>query len=69
MKSEAERAKSIALVQTVLICAVVEGVVLLVLRQISTNFLEAAAISLFFLGPLSLWFARPLYRYLLRENQ
>lgn len=69
MQSETDRAKSVALIQTVLICAVLEAVVLLGLRQISTNFLEAAAVSIFFLGPLSLWFARPLYRYLLRENQ
>lgn len=69
MKSEFERAKLAAVVQTVLICAVVEGLLLLALRLITGNLLEAAAVSVVVFGPLSLWFARPLYRHLLRENQ
>jgi putative effector of murein hydrolase len=69
MQSEDERGKRSAVIQTVLICAVVELILLLFLRVIRGSFAEAALISFFVIGPASLWFAAPLYRYLLRANQ
>jgi hypothetical protein len=68
MKTPLEQAKVTALIQTVLLCAVVEGVVLVVLTQFTVNLLEAAAVSVVFLGPLSLWLGPPLYRRLLPDN-
>jgi putative effector of murein hydrolase len=69
MQSEDERGKRSAVIQTVLICVVVELIVLLFLRVIRGSFAEAALIPFFVIGPASLWFAAPLYRYLLRANQ
>lgn len=69
MQSEFDRARCAALLQTTLICLALEGVLLLVLRLVTDNFLEAAAVSIFIIGPISILVARPLYRYLLHENQ
>lgn len=69
MKSEFERAKTKALLQTALICLVGEVLVLVALRLFSVNMLEAAFLSIVVFGPLSAWFSRPLYRNLLRGNQ
>lgn len=69
MQSEDEREKRSALIQTVLICVVVELMLLLFLRVIRGSFVEAVFISFFVIGPASLWFAAPLYRYLLRANR
>ena len=69
MQSEDERGKRSAVIQTVLICVVVELMLLLFLRVVRGTFAEAAIISFWVIGPVSLWFAAPLYRYLLRANQ
>lgn len=69
MKSESERAKLAATLQTVLVCAVVEGLLLLALRLATVNLLEAVVLSIVVFGLLSLWLAGPLYRYLLLETQ
>ena len=69
MKSEDERGKRSAMIQTLLICVVVELMFLLFLHVIRGSLAEAALISFFVIGPASLWFALPLYRYLLRANQ
>ena len=69
MQSEFDRARWAALLQTTLICLALEGILLLALRLVTDTFLEAAAVSIFLIGPISIWVSRPLYRYLLRENQ
>lgn len=69
MQSEDERGKRSAVIQTVLICVVVELALLLFLRFMRGTFAEAAFISFFLIGPASFWFAARLYRYLLRANQ
>ena len=69
MKSDESRHQSAALLQTVLICGVVEVLVLVLLQQWTKSWGGAVVLSIIALGPLSLWFARPLYRYLLREQQ
>ena len=47
MQSELDRAKSAALLQTTFVCLVLECLVLLVLRLVTGNFLEAAVNSVF----------------------
>jgi hypothetical protein len=68
MKSDESRLRSAALLQTVLICGVVEALVLVVLHYWTNSWGGAVVLSIVALGPLSLWFARPLYRYLLQAR-
>jgi hypothetical protein len=67
-RRERERARNTALAQTILACLVAEGLGLFVFRQFSADLLEAALRSAIWLGPLSLWIARPIYRRLLRSK-
>jgi hypothetical protein len=69
MTSDREHAKNVALGQTVLACLVLEGLAVLVLSQFSGSLLEAALRSMFVLGPVTPWIARPLYRDLRRANR
>jgi len=64
-----EHARNVALAQTALLCLLAEGVALLVFRQFSDGLLEAALRSAFWIGPFSVWAARPLYRRLWRANR
>lgn len=68
MQSETERARSRARLRAVLLCAVLEGVALLLVRPFTGGYGEAAFMSAVWLGPLSLWVGPPLYRWLLRAN-
>jgi len=68
-QSEHERAKTLAIVQTVLICLALESVVLLVLTGITGSFIGAVAASVLFLGPLSVWIAPALYKYIVKASQ
>ena len=68
MSSETERNRSRARLQAVLLCAVLEGVAVLVVRPFTGGYGEAAFMSALWLGPLSLWVGPPLYRWLLRTN-
>jgi len=69
MQTEDERGKRSTVIQTVLICVVVDLMLLVFVRVIRGLLAEAALISFFVIGTASLWFAAPLYRYLLRANQ
>ncbi|MBI2750343.1 MAG: hypothetical protein HYX43_13690 [Burkholderiales bacterium] len=68
MQSEAERAKLTSILQTALVCVIVEGLLLVLLRLFTGNFLGAAVMSVLLFGPMSAWFAPSLYRHLLKEN-
>ena len=67
-QSEQDRAKGIALFQTILLCAVLEGLALIILRGITGTFLGAAIVSVIWLGPLSCWIGPALYRYLQKAS-
>jgi len=56
------------MVITVLACLLIEALALLAFLQFSGSLMEAALRSAFWLGPLSLWIAPPLYRRLLRAK-
>jgi putative effector of murein hydrolase len=69
MQSEAETGKRRALFQTVLICIAIELMLFLLFRGIFGTFAKAVFTLVLVIGPASLWFAGPLYRYLVRANQ
>ena len=58
-----------AALQTVCVCAAVEGLILIVLAGIlNHSFIAAAVVSAGFLGPVSWWLAPAVYRRLLRAS-
>ena len=68
MQSEDERKKRSALTQTILVCIALDLVLFLFLGAVLGSFASAGFAIFFVVGPVSLWFAGPLYRYLLRAN-
>jgi len=68
-QSEHDRRKGVAILQTALFCIVLEAVVLLVLTGITGSFVAAVAVSVIFLGPLSLWAAPALYAHILKASE
>lgn len=65
MKSQQENARATAIIQTVSVCVLAELLAVFTLKAFTSHWLEAFAMSILFLGPVSVWLAPPLYRYLL----
>ncbi len=53
----------VALCKTVLSCCALEALALVFFQYWTKSWAGAVVLSIIVLGPLSLWFARPLYRY------
>jgi len=64
MQSEEDRVKFSALVWTVILCLVLEGLSALVFALHEGSFLAGLFYSIWYLGPLSLFFGPKIYRYL-----
>ncbi len=69
IQSEDERRKGVAIFQTVLICLVLEGLLLLVLTNMTRSLVGAIFASVIFFGPASIWAAPVIYRYILKASE
>jgi hypothetical protein len=68
-RSEHDRARRTALLLTVVVCAVLEVLLLLLLAGITGSFARAAVFSFLVGGPFPLWIGPPLYRYILKASE
>jgi len=69
MQSDESRLRSTALLWTVAACVLLEAVALLVFRLIAETWAEAVFVSLIVVGPVSIWIAKPFYRYWLSAGR
>jgi hypothetical protein len=69
IQSEDDRRKGAAIFQTVLICLVLEGLLLLILTGMTGSLVEAIIASVIFLGPVSIWAAPVIYAYILKASE
>ena len=68
MQSDESRLRSTALLWTLAACVLLEAIALLVFRVIAGNWVGALWYSLIVVGPVSLWIAKPFYKYWLRAG-
>ena len=64
MQSEEDRVKFSALIWTVILCLVLEGVSAFIFALHAGTFLAGLFYSVWYVGPLSLFIGPKLYRYL-----
>ena len=69
MKSDESRLQSAALLWTIAICVVLESIAVALFRVFAGSWGGAVVLSAIVLGPLSLWIAKPIYRYWLRAGR
>ena len=63
-----QRALSTAGLQTIAACIIIEALLILIVFQFSGSLLGALVLTLLVIGPVSVYLAPPLYRYLVRAG-